>query len=343
MAVSKKAFVLGGLGVFVGLFIIGSLIDDDSASVPPNPALMEDAADVGASTTGGEVTLSPDAVKCAIDHVGSYRWSVQSAYAMAEAGQSSTVKDKLEAPRVALTVQIPADQLVYWYPTGAEASPVCTRDQRGQPTAAYFEMLDNPFAAVDAAAKGAMALDATFVPSKKGEFEKTTEYEARIAQERQAFEASHSGSGNSAAALAEAWISIMGRPWIITINNKSYTYDPDREVLTLHLVSIQDIPDRNGIPPKPVFDVPVEVAIPRDAAKKYSDALGGIHPSGLEVTAVAMQLENGSLAVREISINPVQGEYSSDPGPRQKAAMDAAGISLSHLEMSYKIPYRFGS
>lgn len=340
MAISKKTLVLGVVGGFVGLLILGSLIDDDTGSAPPNPALMQDASNVSANVSMEPVTFSDGAVKCAIRNA----FFVYKAF-REPSRLSDTFKEYVDdaaafsqKPKVAFNVQIPPDQFIYWSDFG-ELSEGTSCPEAG-------EVLDHPFDAVDIAVRGVIEEAKKFEDTPKGEFESSDEYAARIASEKAAFDANHAGLSYSTLALSEAWHGIVGGPRLHyhRMDGADITYDVDRAVLKFKLASNARTPFREGIPQAFAIDVPVEVALSRDAAKLYSEALRGeFTTDGLTVAAVAMQFHDGTLSIREISIVPTPGEYQSDPGIVQAKAMQAAGFSLEHVPMNYEFPFRFNN
>lgn len=320
MAVSKKAFVLGGVGVFLGLFIIGSFIDDDSASAPSNPALMQDASDVGDAPSSDVPALTPDGLESAMFAIKSY--------------QQDSLVNTLEGyhqPDVVFSTQIPSERLVRWAPRGESSFD---RDSRG-----CADIAANPIGAVRAAAAEYVRLNSTYSPPPKGDFEKSEDYQARISAEKQAFDAQHAGAGVSAETISLAMNAIFGNPKIIGRKKEDFFYDPDREVLKFVIGSSKSRPAVNGMPDfMPLFSFPVELSIPPEMAKKYfegipSSGYAGASQDGLLVAAVAIEMVGDKLVVREISITPNQWES----GSIHARAMEASGVSFEHIQMNYAL------
>lgn len=165
---SKK--VLGVAAGVLGVLVVLVLLGQDPDEPVPNPAL-QDALSADAATAGGGADISEDARNC-----------LTSAWYEEHSGQAADAVP----PAFTFSVQIPPEKLVVWSSDSDGVIGSCAPGAVTDPL--FAEITSNPYGAVNALNKYLVSKHAAFEPGPKGEVETTNEYDARIAQERSAFE-----------------------------------------------------------------------------------------------------------------------------------------------------------
>lgn len=291
----------------------------ESAGAAPTAGSVSMKADV--STLGIDSATAAKATDCAVKHLAQHE----------SLGPS-------QEPRDAFDLQQDTEHFVYWGKQNAFPVVFCTGSNPPGPVDILIR--ENPFYVVNAAVIQRAANAATYTPSAKGEFEKTADYDARIAAEKAAHDAKFGGSKFSAKNLEIAFAGLLGAPKLkqqmLSSDPDPLSYNADTETLSLIIVPQMQrrVMEGNLAREIPVFEIPVAVKVPADIAQKFleivrSEGYAYVNPS------LAMELRDGRLVVREYSLKGA-------PDGRLQRALDAAGIRLENIPTEYEIPFHFG-
>ncbi|MFZ5697242.1 MAG: hypothetical protein ACOY9J_00700 [Pseudomonadota bacterium] len=179
-----------------------------------------DLSQVGA-TSAVDTSVAEPAIACLMTAYGN--------------GLGDVLKPELRANAPA---NIPKDQLVVWSSQENIFAAECGVATGDAVTKALQEA---PYVVVNEAAKRHLKQQSTYTPPPKGEFEKTADYDQRIAAERTAFEASNKNRPLGAKDLEVAWSATFGSPSIYEGHAQNdpddYKYDADHELLTFLISS----------------------------------------------------------------------------------------------------------
>lgn len=249
----------------------------------------------------------------------------------------------LQQPREPIEAQIPPAELVYWS-AGSGFSKVSTGSceklitkivtERSSKVAdnhymvseisieAAEEIQDNAAADIvtdtfdvfNGVIKRRQEMSGVFKPAPKGSFEKTADYEARIAREKAEFERAHSGKSTTPRDVEQVWVGIFGTPYLSTnyIYSEADLYNPDTETLTLVIrpSAKQQVPVekpkagggvRMELADRYPFDIPVKIKLTPEQAQKFFESIE-IRDLSDMTPIVAMQMHNGTLTVKEVSL-----------------------------------------
>lgn len=287
----------------------------------PAPTAAGAALKADVSTMNVDPATAAKATDCAVKHLTQHE----------SLGPS-------QEPRDAFELQQDLEHFVYWGKQNAFPVVFCTGSNPPGPVDILIR--ENPFYVVNAAVQRRVADAATYTPTPKVEFEKTADYEARIAAEKAAHDAKYGGATFSAKALEAAFAGLLGAPklkqQVISSDPDPLSYNADTETLSLVIVPQMQrrVMEGNLARDIPVFEIPVAVRIPPDVAQKFLEIVRGegyafVNPS------LAMEFRDGRLVVREYSLKGA-------PGGRLQQALDAAGIRLENIPTEYEIPFHFG-
>lgn len=248
-----------------------------------------------------------------------------------------SIEGVLQLPREPIAAKIPASELVYWGKSGPDVrySPsrmsYCeaklSKEQidsfqgnvhletaaRLEATAelnkaALEEFKKNPFGVFNAVIQNRQTASVTFEPSPKGDLEKSVEYAARMARERDAFDKANSSKKITPHEIEFVWMGIFGSPIIKTEdwNTQRDVYDPDTETLSITVVPTEIMgvdPETRESKSHYHFEIPVKMKLTPEQAQKLFQEYEVMNQNGLQALKpiVAMQLRKGVLTVREVS------------------------------------------
>lgn len=239
-------------------------------------------------------------------------------------GLGDVLKPELRANAPA---SIPKDQLVVWSSKENIFAAECGVATGDAVTKALQEA---PYVVVNEAAKRSITQQTTFTPSAKGEYEKTADYEKRIAAEKAAFEAAAKGRTLGARDIEIAWSATFGAPSVYRGNVKddpdNHAYDADHEILTFLIKS-----RAASIP----ISVNMSVANMQALDKAVSEGMWGsptIATLGLDVF---MQYANGKLTMKYIG-------FHSDAQVIQDR-LKALPFDVSAIPVDQEIFFQFGT
>lgn len=244
--------------------------------------------------------------------------------------------------RSPIKAQIAPDALVYWgwqnsYSGGIDFCPN-NPGLAGKPQVDFIG--EHPFDVMGELVPYHAQKAATYVPAPKGEFEKSADYEARIAQEKAAFEAKAGAGKVSAAGVEVAWAAIMGEPGLKDRQDSNdpepVTYDADSETLRFTVISrkvAREVAADGVRLLRPSVEIPVAVKMSPQNAQKVVAALREARYANV-FPVVAMELKGGVLTVKEVSLNSLPSRVSG-------VDFGESGPLLANLPVNYEFPLRF--
>lgn len=181
--------------------------------------------------------------------------------------------------------------------------------------------MSNPHGLLSAVVKQRQMSSDVYQQSPKGDFEKTVDYQARIARERAAFDKANGGKAVKSSDIAFVWLGLFGMPSLASdgINSQSDLYNPDTETVKLTVIS------PGGNEHKRPVEIPVLITLSADKAPKRFGAF--FNPVDILTLRpmVLTQLHNGVLTVKEVSFK------------EDHHNLDGAGISLDHIPVNDKL------
>jgi hypothetical protein len=184
---------------------------------------------------------------------------------------------------------------------------------------ARAETMSNPYGLLSAVVKQRRNSSSVYQPSPKDDFEKTVDYQARIAREKAEFDKANSGKAVTSSDIAVVWLGLFGTPsiGIDDITSTSNLYNPDTETLKLTVIS------HGGNEHNRPIEIPVLIKLSPEKAKTFFHAFGNFITELRPI--VVMQWHNGTLTVKEVSF---KDDYHR---------LDDTGISLDHIPMNYEL------
>lgn len=277
------------------------------------------------------------------------------------------IEELLQLPREPIAAKIPASELVYWGKSGRDGGSgpssmgyceakfskeeldsyqgdhYVAERARSKATeelqeTAMEELKANPFGVFNAVVKNRQSGAVTFEPSPKGDFEKSIEYAARIAREKEAFDKVNSSKKITLRDIEFVWLGIFGLPSLKTDdwvwNSQRDVYDPDTETLSLTIVSrgiSKFDPVKKEVVPHYHFEIPVKIKLTPDQAQKLFTQYPLRGDGGIEGLrpVVAMQLHKGVLTVREVSFK--------DYGMFAEENFEKMGYRLENIPMNVEL------
>lgn len=179
---------------------------------------------------------------------------------------------------------------------------------------AAADIVTDTFDVFNGVIKRRQELSGVFKPVPKGSFEKTADYEARIAREKAEFEKAHSGKSIAPRDIEQVWVGIFGTPYLSTnyIYSEADLYNPDTEMLTLVIrpSAKQQVPVekpkagggvRMELEDRYPFEIPVKIKLTPEQAQKFFESFE-IRDLSDMTPVVALQMHNGTLTVKEVSL-----------------------------------------
>lgn len=179
---------------------------------------------------------------------------------------------------------------------------------------ARADIASDPFGVFNGIMKRRQAASAVYMPGPKGDFEKTADYEARIAREKAEFEKANSGKKITSSDIELVWVGLFGTPYLSTNNlySQAELYNPDTEMLTVvvrpqvkHQVPVEKTTPGGGVRKELAdrypFEIPVKIKLTPDQAKKFFEEFE-IRDLSDMTPVVALQMHNGTLTVKEVSL-----------------------------------------
>lgn len=220
---------------------------------------------------------------------------------------------------------IPRDQLVLWHASENLFAAECPAESSDRVRTA---LVKEPYMVVNEAAKRWFLQQTVYTPGPKGEFEKTDDYNKRVASEKAAHEAAGQGLEFGAKDIELAWAASFGRPEIYTRGTTDdphhYKYDPDSELLTFTILTRGPL-------------IPVSVKLSPDAMQALliaaRDSYGRSDLGKLSLE-VAMQYTDGKLTMRSIGFYSLSNNL--------KMALEALPVDVSTMPVNQEIPFHFG-
>lgn len=186
----------------------------------------------------------------------------------------------------------------------------------------------------------------TYVPPVKDAFERTEDYEKRIASERAEFEAKTKGIGISPRIIEQALFMTLGPAYVLRDQQKidgsqdfvSF-YNPDTGTYNFDICQLA-YSTRQPRRQQTSFCIPLQIAVPPEVARTLD-----IPTTPSEYFKVATKIERtgSKLILREVSLIPIH-LINPDTMTNSKALkkrMDEAGISFMNLKVNYEFPYDF--
>lgn len=285
--------------------------------------------------------------------------------------QEPSIDAVMPQPREAISAQIPPAELVYWS-EGSGFSKVSTGSceklitkivtERSSEVAdnhyvvaeitieaskeiqdsAAADIVTDTFDVFNGVIKRRQELSGVFKPAPKGSFEKTADYEARIAREKAEFEKAHSGKSITPRDVEQVWVGIFGTPYLSTnyIYSEADLYNPDTEMLTLVIrPSVkQQVPVekpkagggvRMELADRYPFEIPVKIKLTPGQAQKFFERFETRDLSDLS-PVVAMQMHNGTLTVKEVSLKYKYPDVWKE-----------LGFTLDHIPVNQELSRKF--
>lgn len=244
------------------------------------------------------------------------------------------IDEVLQQPREPVAAAIPPNELVYWGRTKTDAPVFAARCLGALENASQAELASNPFGVFNAVTHLRQAASMTFQPTPKGDFEKTVDYEARLAREKAEFDKANSGKKITNYDIEHVWMGLFGSPKIKDDgSSEQELYNPDTETLSLTIVPQAFFAGEGShISPSDMqrpFEIPVRIRLTPEQAQRFFKE----YPMSLIVRlrpAVIMQMRGGVLTVKEISI---KDEY---PDKFQRL-----GFGLDNLVMNVELSRDF--
>lgn len=219
---------------------------------------------------------------------------------------------------------IPRDKLILWDAHEDLFMALCVQESTDR---VYASLTKSPYIVVNETAKRWFLKETIYTPTPKGEFEKTDDYNKRIAAEKSAYEAAAQGRTFGAQDVEIAWGAAFGPPKIYSGISKDdpnhYRYDVDREVLSFNIKSHAAL-------------IPVSVSISPAAMKSIFDATsdGSGQPDLSKISLeVVMQYDDGKVTIKSI------GFYSEN---ELQKVLDALPFDVKAMPVNQEIPFHFG-
>lgn len=274
----------------------------------------------------------------------------------------------VQQPRESVTANIPSGQLVYWsagrgdgfipgrasYCVGKlsqeerdrvkdnhyEASQLIDGATKALGIAVNEEFIANPFGVFNALMAYRQTDSVSFQPSPKGDFEKTVDYEARIAADKAKFDKANSGKKVSIQDVEYTWMGLFGSPSIKRdgISSERDLYNPDTETLSLTIVPKgysskqkeigSDAPETGEWYTHYPFEIPLKIKLTPEQAQKFFNEYSVGNSWGLR-PVVAMQLQKGTLVVKEVSLK--------DYNTFADLGFERMGFKLDHIPVNYEL------
>lgn len=310
----------------------------------------EPVGDAGAESAGGS---RPEAGGDISQVKKSSGPSADTVDCLVEALAFPTDKDRLDAilkqPREKIGAAIPPEALLYWgeapadsvtspispsmcqtvanrvVPFDYDAQDVHTESRRRGTAlqefdrAVWTDFSENTFSTFNAVLESRLKVSTEFKPGKKGDFEKTADYEARIASEKSAFEQANRNKKVTMYDVEYVWMGLFGAPRVDLGDSTeaSDLYSPDTETLSLKISPL---------------DIPVKIRLTPDQAQKLFaeydlPGLKSLRP------VVVLQLSKGVLVVKEVSLK--------DYGTFAHLGFERMGFKLDHIPVDYELSRNF--
>lgn len=343
------------VGVLIGV-VCGALV---LAGCSKEPVGTKDLPGAGAdlSQVVGESALSPHVAECLTEGINFY-------------SEKQRIDEALQQPREAIAVQIPAAELVYWgkgagqsqspfgtsycekvlrkildrrtFDVGDDYNEIAAENTRVARVDSEFrkavdaDVNANPFGVLKAVTQMRQAASVVYQPSStKGDFEKTADYQARIAREKAEFDKANGGKKITPYDIEFVWMGLFGTPYIESngVNRESDLYNPDTETLSLTIVphgKHSGVVGGAGTETiRPPFEIPVKIKLTPEQAQKLFGLYSGSSFFDLR-PVVAMQIHNGTLTVKEVSFK------DEDPDK-----FNRLGFTLDHIPVNQELSRNF--
>lgn len=245
------------------------------------------------------------------------------------------------ANRSELKTGFDESKLVYWSGTESVGGLPSCSTPKGEKLDSYvrthaLEIINDE--AISIFTKGSK-----FRPSAKETFEKSSDYEARIAKDKAEHDRKTGNSSVSNILLEKVWQTVLGKP--VVYRGKSGdklnpTYDADSEEFRLNVVSAIGANTGN-----PAVIIPVSIKMNTDKARMVLNAVttevdkdSGFNNDPIVMAKldpyVAMQFVNGILTVKNISLLL----YSA----KDEASQETVRSLLANIPVNYSFDFTFG-
>jgi hypothetical protein len=248
--------------------------------------------------------------------------------------EKQELDEVLQQPRETVAAQIPATELVYWGRTKTYMPVGKARCEGEFDSAIRAEVAANPFGVFNAVMHSRQAASVAYQPGPKGGFEKTADYETRIAREKAEFDKANSGRKITTYDIEYVWMGLFGSPRIKDEGRReTELYDPDTETLSLTIVPRahyvdESLPSSQAITQHP-FEIPIRIRLTPEQAQKFFGEYPVAHLLNLR-PAIALQMHKGTLTVRDVSFK------DEDPGK-----FNRLGFTLDNLPMNVELSRNF--
>lgn len=308
------------LGVMLGALVLFGC-SREPAQEPDTAMATQDLSELGKdlSQVADDSAPSSSTVECLMASLDNSR---------------EEIDEVLQQPREPIVAAIPPNELVYWGRTKTYMPVGAARCQGALDDASQAELASNPFGVFNAVTHLRQAASMTFQPNPKGDFEKTVDYEARLAREKAEFDKVNSGKKLTNYDIEHVWMGLFGSPKIKDDgSSEQELYNPDTETLSLTIVPQAFYAGEGShVSPSDMqrpFEIPVRIRLTPEQAQRFFKE----YPTSLIVRlrpAVIMQMRGGVLTVKEISI---KDEYPDK--------FRNLGFGLDNLAVHYELSKNF--
>lgn len=163
-----------------------------------------------------------------------------------------------------------------------------------------------------------------FTPRKKDQFEKTSDYQDAIKQDKDQYLAKFGKISVDMPLYSYVWNTLMTNP-VIRGNNLKPVYDADNEALKVN------IGPNGGFK----FYIPISIKMSPDDAKKLSKSFDEIGIFALNKVSLHIFYTDGKFIVKSVSLEPTYDFRNQE--------YNALGINFRDIPVDYQIDFMIGN